>query len=112
MPDSPQPYHVTAMQDLFARQRAGLNAAVAGVAAEDSARLARHDANRRATLDIIALRKRRNSLANLIESNPKTFAIVCVALFLSYSLWKWWLTNPDAQLFSEPLRKAFTGWTW
>lgn len=112
MPASPLPYHVTAMHDHFTEQRLRLDRAVSSVSASGEALLARHEANRRATSELIALRKKRNVLGLLIEDHPKIFAVSCVILFLSYSFWNWWLTSPETQAFSSPLRQMFSGWAW
>ncbi|MEI6415947.1 MAG: hypothetical protein WCP34_17055, partial [Pseudomonadota bacterium] len=72
----------------------------------------RHAANRRMSLELIALRNRRNVIATMIEANPKAFALLCVVFYMSFSFWHWWLASPETHYVSAPLRNALRGIGW
>ena len=79
---------------------------------EEQAQLMRHAANRQASLELIALRTRRNALGKLIEAHPRTFALACVAAYLCYSFWHWLLSNPVTQIIGSPVLDGLRGLTW
>lgn len=112
MATDPLPYYITAMRaDMRARQLSATGARQDERAAYDRM-MARHEANRKATSDLIAIRTSRNVLANIIQANPNVFALVVTAFFLFVWFWYWVMSSPDAEYLSGPLREAMRGLQW
>lgn len=112
MSNSGQPYHVNAMQGIFANEDRQRVAAADARLLQAAALRAKHAQSRVVALELLALRRRRGWFGRFTREHPTAFVVIVMAAVLFFALWTWFLVSDDGLIFSWWIRDEIRGLRW